>query len=41
MVTVVERAITYLNELEESMTSIIDEHTRDDPIEELREEPMI
>ena len=23
------------------MTSIIDEHTRDDPIEELHEEPMI
>ena len=41
MVTVVERALTYLNELGESMTSIIDEHTWDDPIEELHEEPMI
>ena len=41
MVTVVERALTYLKELKEPMTSIIDEHTRDDPIEELHEEPMI
>ena len=41
MVTVVERTLAYLNELEESITSIIDEHTRDDPIEELHGEPMI
>ena len=41
MMTVVERTLTYLNELKEPMTSIIDEHTRDDPIEELHEEPMI
>ena len=41
MVMVVERTLTYLNELKEPMNSIIDEHTRDDPIEELHEEPMI
>ena len=41
MLTVVERTLTYLNELKEPMTSIIDEDTRDDPIEELHEEPMI
>ena len=41
MVIVVERALTYLQEIKEPMTSIIDEHTQDDPIEELHEEPMI
>ena len=41
MVTVVERALTYLKELKEPMTSIIDVCTQDDPIEELHEEPMI
>ena len=41
MVTIVERALTYLKELKEPMTTIIDEHTRDDPIEELHEVPMI
>ena len=41
IVTVVERAITYLNGLKEPMNSIIDENNRDDPIEELHEEPMI
>ena len=41
MVTFVERALTYLKELKEPMTSIIYEHTRDDPIEELHKAPMI
>ena len=41
MVIVVERALTYLKGLKEPMTSIIDEHTEDDLIEELHEEPMI
>ena len=38
MMTIVERTLTYLNELKEPMTSIIDEHTWNDPIEELHEE---
>ena len=38
MVTIVEMALTYLKN---PMTSIIYEHTRDDPIEELHEEPMV
>ena len=33
MMTVVERTLTYLNDLKDPMTSIIDEDTRDDPIE--------
>ena len=37
----VERTLTYLTELNNPMTSIIYEHTQDDPIEELHEEPMI
>ena len=41
MMTVVERTLTYLNEIKEPMTSIIDEDTQDDPIEEIQEEPMI
>ena len=41
MMTVVERTLTYLNEIKEPMTSIVDEDTQDDPIEELQEEPMI
>ena len=41
MVTVVERDLTYLNELKDPVNSIIDEHTWNDPIEELHEEPMI
>ena len=41
MTTVVERTLTYLNEIKEPMTSIVDEDTQDDPIEELQEEPMI
>ena len=41
MMTVVERTLTYLNELKDPMTFIIDEDTQDDPIEELHEEPTI
>ena len=39
--TVVERTFTYLNKPKEPMTSIIDEDTQDDPIEELHKEFMI
>ena len=35
MMTVVERTLTYLNEIKEPMTSIVDEDTQDDPVEEL------
>ena len=41
MMMVVERTLTYLNELKDPMTFIIDEDTHDDPIEELHEEHMI
>ena len=40
MMTVVERTLTYLNEIKEPMNSIIDEDTQDDPIEDLQEDPV-
>ena len=41
MMMVVERTLTYLNEIKDPMTSIVDEDTQDDPIEEIHEEPMV